>query len=238
MNFRKEIEEHYTEKCGQVSIQKDPPEDSSGNGIMHTGHFFIILAENNLLNAKDFVTWDKYTESVTVKKDGANVWGLLFRSIYKKNDEQSHDDYYGFMAANYFLAPDLAEETVRYGEKTGFCYDNLKPWKGLPEARFGSLHDRFPGQIAFYKMCAKMTTSIYEQIPLALRILSTAIASKDASDSRIHAWLMLCVAKRESPLLFGLVNLIWSAIVRSRFGSIGKSWYTYYWDHPFVEIVN
>lgn len=231
--MKKEILEHYMDTSFQVTIDRDPTPGSTGNGLMHTGFFTVILANQNSLLEEDK---DRFAAAVDMctqtDKDNIPIPGLYVRSIWKKADDQSHDDYIGISAGAYFAAPKIADAIIDYGERYNWCFDVQNPRVENPLY----WHDRFFGLVAFYKLCGKRNTTLVEKIVLSASILISVVLGSDSS--RVKAFMQVSVYRAESRVIGGLTGFVWDLLMK-RFDPLGKAWENYFKKgHPFSLIAN
>lgn len=215
----------------QVTIDKDPTPGSTGNGLMHTGFFITLLAnQNNLLEEDKSRFVDAVEMCVQIDKDGVPIPGLYVHSIWKKPDAQSEDDYIGIAAGSYFSAPKIANAIVDYGERYNWCFDVQNPRTENPVY----WHDRFFGLVAFYKLCAKRNVTFVEKMVLSASILKSAIWGSDSSI--IKSFMQVSVYRLESRVIGKLTGFVWDLLMK-RFDPLGKAWENYFKEgHPFSLI--
>lgn len=180
----------YTDSNGLVTLNDQAVDGiGAGNLLLHTCLAYVYAYKVNYIIPRVF------REVIKLCEVGYYP-GLYWRSPYKIGDQQQHDDYIGIAAAAYFYDRSIAKEIVSHGESHGWCYNSHNPEK----FEVTLLHDRFPGQVSFYKMCSGEKLSIWEALPLAIRTLIMSY-SKD-SDSAIHSYLFFSVGMAAMPLLF------------------------------------
>lgn len=191
----------------------------AGNLLLHTGLYYVAAYKEGASPMRPF--------GEVIKSSGVKGYpGLYWRSPYKVGDTQQHDDYIGIAAAAYFYDQGLAQDIVNHGKKYKWCYNSTAP----PVFELTLLHDRFPGQIAFYRMSAGETLSIWEALPILIRALIMSY-SKDG-DAAIHSYLMFSVGNDAMPLLFK--PFWWISGFRKE---IGKKFEPYLGiGHPLNEI--
>ena len=210
--------EKYIDPLGYVTLNDQAVDGpGAGNLLLHTGLYYVSAYQAEHIPKKQFSEVVKHSEVKT---------GLYWRSPYKIGDRQEHDDYLGISAAAYFYAPQIAKDIVKHGEDHAWCYNSQNPDK----FEVTLLHDRFPGQVDFYKMCAHENISIWSQLILVIRALLLSFASQD--DSHIQAYLILTVGKYANPFLF--YPAWWISPLRK---SPGKSFEKYLGTgHPLSRI--
>jgi hypothetical protein len=161
----------------------------AGNLLLHTGLYYVAAHKEKVSTKR---TFSEVVKSSEVK----GYPGLYWRSPYKIGDRQEHDDYLGLAAASYFYDQSIAKDILAHGQKFKWCYNSQNPEKFDPSL----IHDRFPGQIAFYRMSAGEAVSVWELLPLVIRAVTMSYSS--AGDSAIHSYLMFSVGMDAYPLLF------------------------------------
>lgn len=214
----------YIDPLGLVTLNaeaKDGP--GAGNLLLHTGLYYLALAQ--LKNISVITLIAPFTNAITqcyVK----NYPGLLWRSPYKIGDTQQHDDYILVCAASYFINKNIARDILNHGQAHSWIYDSINPWGGS----IFLLHDRFIGQVAFYRMCAGERVSFWENLSIALPALLKSFSKN--GDSNIHAYAFFKVGLDASPLIFGLLWLI--SPLRKKMGSAFAPYLGA--QHPLTQI--
>jgi hypothetical protein len=184
--------EPYTDSLGLVTLNdKAVDGPGAGNLLLHTALYYVAAYKDGFIPKKLF---QEVIKTCEVKP------GLFWRSPYKIGDRQQHDDYIGIAAAAYFYAPNIAREIVEHGETHDWCYNSQNP----EMLDLTLVHDRFIGQVPFYRMCAHQRLSIWEAIPLAIKAMTMSFSSN--GDSAIHSYLIFSVGKAAMPVLF---NTLW-----------------------------
>ena len=208
----------YTDANGFVTLNDQAVDGpGAGNLLLHTALAYVAAYKHEFVIPKMFSEIVKLCE---VRP------GLLTRSPYKEKDRQEHDDYIGVAAAAYFYAPFIALDIVKHGESHNWCYNSQNP----EQFDLTLVHDRFAGQVSFYKMCAHQKLSMWEALPLAIRSMIMSFSSK--GDSAIHSYLFFSVGIEAMPLLF--LPLWWFSGVKK---GIGKKFEPYLgFGHPLNEI--
>lgn len=252
--FKQEI---LTKFLDENNFVKPRIDQGSKNGIMYSGLFYTILAENNLLtkqpeslsNEFDSSRWAiafnkciRYIDSTTQTKINA----LIFRSPTDM-DGEAQDDYIGAVAACYHFGFPWPHDLVTYGEKYGWILNNAKPYD---TETLKYWHDRFPGLTTFYKIAAnsfhdkkdpskfpKFSVGAWDLVVLCIVILANAFSKLHNEDSKMLTYMQLTVLSKEKPFPFVLIRKLWFFIINRRLGSLAKSWIPYFGaDHPFCQV--
>lgn len=240
--FKTAIENHYTDDNDLVSIDRDPSVDSSGNLLMHTGGYYSLLAEldEHENQALTFADRKRFREAVdrcaVTGTDGKPIHGLYYRSP-TKHDDQEQDDYEMLAAGSYHAGLDVATSIVRYGETTSWCYDVKNP--GKKNLEFS--HDRFPGLVDFYQVCALRPVSVWGLILLFITLWLKIYSS--SSSTRFKTYIKFTVLRRVYGLPFCFLHWLASRTFTKKFGSVGSAFKDYFVadkatgvPHPITEI--
>lgn len=134
----------YTDPDGLVTPVRNPGVAASGNGLLYTAVYNILLCRKDLDTAADRRRFAETVRSCYAKgKDGALIRGLLHRSPHKTEELEADDDYIGVCAAAHALGClDIATEILSYGLGSGplflsFVYNNLDPGRFTARAWLG-----------------------------------------------------------------------------------------------------
>jgi hypothetical protein len=236
IEFKEQIYAHYRDESGQITIDRDPTPNSTGNGLLHYGLFITMLKELGIAQIDDIEALEMLVDKCTVRgADGKPIYGLVHRSLWKTTELEGPDDYYGLLAASFHSDNDFAEKFVEYFEENNGVINNLNP--GVltnPNVWF----DRMPGFAVFARICATKKSgrvvSIYEKAILATVLLASSFGK--ASDAHVKEYLQLTVARKVCPLLFWPVWWVWSWRTKKTFGSISGSFEDYFKGSPFCQV--
>lgn len=232
--FKHEISTYYMgPQYGLVTVSRNGDEFHSigmGNGVMNTGLYYLILAQHGV---KEPAPFERTMKACEASSSGFPIPALIKRHPLKP-EHQSHDDYIGFMAACAYLDEMRAMEVVRYGKKFSFVYDVERPFTNL---LLDKSHDRFPGLVAYYKMCSNETISIWELAVFCLRLSWMIITLNSDGDTPIHSYCFASVFKYRYPILGRFFFSMWVNQAKRKFGSIAKAFAPYYGEsHPFAKM--
>jgi hypothetical protein len=222
--MRKEILEHYFDSDLQVSTDRDPTPRSTLNGIRDTGIFYTILKLTGQLLPEDRLEFMKMI--TRCEKD--RIPGLYLRRPGVPN-AQGHDDYTGIAAASFHLDLPMAEDICVFGENEFYRFDVEQPDK----PRWKYCHERFPGLVGFYNVCAKREIGLFRRFSIwfALKTSNPKLTS-DATNV-ILKWLWVSVL--ETNPMFKKVCDEWSDAL-ARAGGIRYFFGQYFGkDHPFSK---
>src|SRR6267154_669901 len=115
LHFKEQILNYYLDGDGQVTVDKNPTKWSTGNGLLHTGLFYMILAINQILDDADKLRFRKAVDDCWVRaKSGHVIPGLLNRNPGRP-DLEGQDDYVGVCGGSYCVRDDSASNIVIYG---------------------------------------------------------------------------------------------------------------------------
>lgn len=226
-----EVLDHYIDNAsGQVTIVRDGDVNTvgMGNGQLHLG-LFATLARFDI----------SITSVITLVEENYNTCRFdlgIFRAHPSKPDQlNSWDNYVGLAAIGSFWRPLISYEIAKRGEDNGWYYNNI-PGASQP----GAYHDRFPGLVTYYKFCANQNVGVWESLPLFFAILFRL--RSPSADSIIKDYMMLEVSSKQvaSPFLFGVLKLLWTSVIKRKYGSIGAAIEPYFQPtegirHPLVR---
>lgn len=215
----------YMDKALQVTVERGAPDNSTGNGLLHAGLFYTWLGSNGAMLEHDSGLYSTMCYRAQVD----NYPGLFHRSLWKKNEWQSHDDYVGIMGAGYFAKSKVTGEVMKHGRGHWGCWNNLEPEKWTIRKFF----PRFPWLWPFFKMCNREFVFL-GVLPVAYYIFSD-IFSK-ASDGKMRVYIVGQVARERSKLC-DMAFDYWKNKTRARYGTIGMAFKDYFGDgHPLTLI--
>lgn len=227
-------EQSYINGDGFVTIdQRAPTIPGDGNGLLQTGLWYVIKAQYGALTQIDRDKIQDLTERCK-----SSYCEYLWRSPYKKNpdDNQNHDDYWGWLAACYFAGIPYPLYFLRAAIKNKWFVDVVNPKTDNPKYFFGRFLD-FP---PFAKMCARgwdrealeSTLQVYDHIIMASSILWSAF-HLGSSDSLMRDYCRVAIARKESQLC-AMVSYLWFYKLRKKFGITGMAFQGYFKNaaHP------
>lgn len=219
MNFKEDIITNYIDQDGLVTIDKNPTKWSTGNGLLFTGIFLVLL---HMLDDLDEDTECNFVKAIRA----CEVEPGLFDRNPGRTDSEAHDDYIGVAAASYFCVMGFAHDIWLYGEKHFYCWNNQDPGK-FSLSHFDA---RFIGLMPFYRIAAGQKLWFARKWELAFAINENA---KDTTASdKILMWLETRVAKDRGLCLKEISN--WDAALIKQFGSLEGLFAQYFGkDHPF-----
>jgi hypothetical protein len=222
-----DIYNNYMDTALQVTVVKNPPENSTGNGLLHAGVFYSYLGSRGAFTQ---IENDHFVSMVRMSRV-PGYEGLFHRSPWKLDERQAHDDYIGLMAGGYFAQYRVTDDVMTHGRKHFWSWNNLFPEKWTARTFFA----RFPGMITFFKMCNREWTNPIGSFVLALVILNNTRSTR--SDSKLRTYAQ-CMVSRERSWLCSLAADYWIKSTRKRYGTIGKAFVEYFQsdEHPLTLI--
>lgn len=228
--FKEEILTHYLDRDLQVTIDRDPTPWSTGNGLLHTGLFYVLLHLNNLITEEDRLRFTKCVDGCWAGPDDAATVGVLERNP-NRPDKQAHDDYQGVMAASFLLKTYHAAVITQYGENHNWSFNNEHP----DEFSLATCHARFVDIVPFYKLAASVELSAIDKMRFKLAV---NLGPSEAHDGSMMQWLRIQVAKAY-PDEFGSQISSWDERFEKQFQSLGKLFEPYFGSHhPFSQITS
>lgn len=226
MNFKGEVLNHYMDREGLVTIDRNPTPWSTGNGLMHTGVFYTILFLRGEIDESDL---KRFTSAVDGCWEGpleAPIAGLLERNN-NREDLQAHDDYH-VMTASFLLGTYHARMVERYGSSHFWSFNNVTPGKFTLQ----TWHGRFPGHVGYLRLCADKKPGLFQNFLLDQSI-GFNVYSKDAT-SKILCWLKIQVAKIKGYCKDSIE--FWEEKLVDQFGSMEMVFAQYFGhNHPFAR---
>lgn len=231
IELKNEFYDKWVSPNGLALLNIGDPENS--NGILFLAMFLILLKESD-----DVIQDDLFKSFSAIKK--IEVEPGLFKRSPSSQELEAHDDYIGICALSVIFNLATAREIVEFGTAHGFAYDNLSPELPSPKTI------RQGGDIAFYKICAGFTPTIWEFVWMCAGII---LAGVRGTPSVVNlAWLRLKAISyavfRAQTSLFGwlstsifFTSLIYNISVRKRFGGIQGSFAKYFIEaHPIRRL--
>jgi hypothetical protein len=209
-------------------------EGENANGILFLAFFLQLLKLSDDLNQDDLNRAFNALEKIRKAK------GYYKRSRTQEATD-SHDNTVGICAISALFDFKDARDIVEVGTENGFNYDHLSPDSPMPRTQHQG------GDVAFYKICAKFSPTLWELIWMCGGII---IAGIWGTPSTVNlTWLRLQAAflslkKRGDAHLYGITgvslffaSLVYNIGVRKRFGGIQGSFAKYYREsHPIRRL--
>lgn len=143
----------YTQRDGLISPNKNPGIDSTGNGLLYTSLYYILLHKTGQLTCDDRHRFRNIV--LSCRAHGSRFYGLLHRSPTKIEEQTGHDDYVGVCTALMLLdLNNIAWLIVNFGNKRNllifkWLYNNLCPI----EFTFQAWRGRRPEVVAHMQQC-------------------------------------------------------------------------------------
>lgn len=233
-SFKDEVLSNYLDNQKLVSILFNPPNLSTGNGILFTGIFYYILAVNKLIDSKDIERFSKAIKNCYVINNHGQCLGLLNRNPGRL-DLEAQDDYIGAALASSVVDKTICRHIELYGSVNNWSYDNQRPF----QFSLRCWHQRFPGLVGFYKICAYgdynlniFDPNLFDTFSIFIKLLLPI--SMDASDV-ILDWLMTRAFKRR--WIFKYLVKYWEYRFLKIYGEVNRVMKIYYGEsHPFSRV--
>ena len=223
-SFKQEVLAHYMDQDHLVTVDRDPGKWSTGNGLLHTGIFYLILGINNAAEYSDRGQFASIVRACW----SHGISGLLDRNPGRP-DKESQDDYIGIMAAAYLLSSPVAVEILNYGKRNFFSYDNTNPNRFVLSA----CHLRFPGLIGFYRLCCRQDPGWLQREALFFKLCQSI---PDNTQTNILGWIMNQVIKWQSSYLYEEA-VDWEKRLFQKYKTLGNLFSGYFGpNHPFSKI--
>lgn len=218
------IDPKWINASGFVTIQPNAADiPGEGNGFLVTGLAVACNQYRPDTNIVFAVFFNTCVRSLTMPP--------IYRSPYKKNpgDETKIDDYWGAMVLAKYYNPAWAKSALEYGEEMDWIFNCINPEDTDLNFRF----DRFPAFIPCLRLSAGQSLSLFENIALSLTILWDAFHISEA-DKNMQAYCRIMLARKT--MLGPLFESLWVRNIRKRYGTIGKSWESYFGTgHPLND---
>lgn len=223
------INDGYINANGFVTVEKNAPHiPGEGNGLLQTGLWYVIKAQEGA-----FTQVDRDTVSLLTEACRQADTQFLYRSPYEKNsdDNQEHDDYWGWLAACYFAKSAYPFWFYQSAQIYKWFIDIQRPLFPRPQYFFA----RFLGFVPFVKMTCRgsdlgkrwiTSIQVWDHFQMAL-VIVLACFSIDQSDKCIRDYCRITVARKES-WLCALIAPFWFKRIRKKYGITGMAFQGYF----------
>ena len=198
-----------------------------GNGLLQTGLWYCIKASVAPLTEMDCAAI-----AVISNRCKHKDFPIFWRSPYKINpdDNQEHDDYWGWLAALYHSKNELACEFYKKAESWSWFIDIQEPGDHTPKYYF----DRFPGFRIFAKASARNISPLTPREILEVALVGfKKCYTLENSDALMRTYCFFSVLSRESRIMKA-IGALWLQRVRKKYGTTGHAFAGYFQDekHP------
>ncbi len=219
----------YFNRDGFLTVEKNAHSDyGEGNGLLQTGLYYCIKEANGGLTDEDKAAIVRITHACE-----HNGYPILWRSPKKKNadDYQTHDDYWGWLAACFHANTTFPERFYAHAQRFGWIIDVQNPENGSPRYYF----ERFVGLTQLTKMCARIKLTYMDQLIVFGVIIWKAFNVKE-SDACMRSYCFMSVARKVSPI-YRLASELWYYKIRKHWSGMGLAFLPYFksaW-HPITQ---
>lgn len=198
---------NYLEPDGLIDTKYDPTISSIGNSVYRSVYYALLAVRGELLMP------DKQDCLLSINMSRVpGVPGLFYRSSFKKEELQGHDDIIGICTESYFVDDGkIAREVLTHGKSTWYSYNTLEPLKFSWRTMFA----RHPLFVAHVYMCAGIRPPIYWRMYWCLGLFLSALAPTTNATAWYLAWLSVVVGERQG-LFARMVAKCWRLALRLR----------------------
>lgn len=177
----------YTDPNGLLVSEPNPGINTSGNGLLYTGYYYMTLKLYGILTDADSQKFEQTVQAC--RKDGING---LYNRTPTKTDQEGPDDYYGIVSAasaNYLNAP-MSTDVYRYGNDTrvdlvNWVLNNESPGQFSLSAWLG----RMPQFVAHCEMAAGKRPAIWRRAVWLSSVQLSDASNPDGNQSIVLTWL-------------------------------------------------
>lgn len=222
MDLRREIFEHYVDRDGLVTIDRDPTPQSTGNGLLFTSIYLVLQKLRGEITDED---GNKFIKPIL----NCQIEPGLYNRNPGRPDREAWDDYVGIAAVGAMLYRFFSTEIVQYGSRNAWCFNNENPGHFKPWA----WHGRFLGLIGVYLMAAGQQPSFLQKLLIGSMLRSGVARDNADPGAKITTWLKTVIVKNYSAHWDDDILEFNRSIVK-HFGSLSGLFACYFGPtHPF-----
>lgn len=195
-SIRRDFSE-YTDPDGLVQPQRHPSPGASGNGLVYTSAYYILLKRRGFLTFVDLNAFAAVVKKCSVRD------GLLKRGP-NHPDQEGPDDYIAVTAASAHLLRMLAGQVLSYGQNNPFKFGPLTlHWNYCnvcpePVLHRSSWMGRSPSFVAHLHYAAGLSASWFSAIGWCVAVLLSCFRPKSDQDARTLSWFLVATAELEN----------------------------------------
>lgn len=199
MSLRDEILEYQQPDLLVVpknEVNGQERQDTTGNGLLYTSLYYILLYEHKELTEQDRQDFDRIVRSCMQEP------GLLDRSKTKPEDQNSRDDYIGVCVASRLMQLAISHDICEYGKTHGplwfkWYYKNTNEKSSL-SVFFRAWFGRWIEVPALIQKCAFYKPNIFRRLYVFFKLLTSSV--NDDVSCLINS--LICIAfRRQSHLM-------------------------------------
>lgn len=221
MMLEEEIKD-FTDEWGLVTHHKN--KGPSGNGLLYTAWWVIILQQNGQL-----------TPEVRAKYRKALQQCEVLPGLYKRHpmihDHQGPDDYVGLLAVSRIAKLGLARRIALWGTDNCYNYNHIEPGKWRLKSWFGRMRQF----VAHSKFAYGRQPSLIDKMIWCITVMTSAHASPKDQDRWTLTWLLIATAKDQSILTNFAARYFMKRMPAGGLSLIFAQYFTY--DHPIAKHV-
>lgn len=185
-DFKREVAEHYTGPSMEVTVDRDPTVNSTGNGISYRSLFSILCCLND---AQDQQVLDAFRSCMRLREAAGP--GLYHRNPGDTTNNGVDDYVYG-MAASCLLEKDrsVSRAMLNHARHFRWRFDDQVPASGDVKYWFG----RYPWFTGMLQIAAGEGADWLHGLALTGCNLSPFLPSKDDAGGCLMAWTIARIA--------------------------------------------
>lgn len=203
LDIRREVETKWMDKYGRITVfneasfsdPEDNRHDNSNPNIFTAYYWFIIYMLGELQERDHIKIMNAITVVETKRSDDSSIEGLYNRHPRTVNDVElddvvSHDEYTGIVSMAYMVkAFHVVKGILNYGMKTGYTYNNHKPFVyDFDYTRQGSL-------IAYYQFMAGGMPALWNIIWFVVAAGISFCKPLFYTTGKLMTWMKLSLTK-------------------------------------------
>lgn len=179
-DFKEEVAAHYSGPSFEVTVDRDPTPNSTGNGISYRSLYTILVCLNHAQDLRDF---SNFTACMSMREvDGP---GLYHRNPGDKT-QNAIDDHFYAAAASSMLDPQkrVARAILNHYRACHGYFDDQNP--GSPS--LSSNLARYPWFYGYLKLCSGEAIGLLDRMILMGWFL--ALPKKEDAGAILMRWVM------------------------------------------------
>lgn len=180
----------YLEPDGLVDPKVNTGPSQIGNSVYRSLYYVLLAVRGEL----DDLAKTTCLNSIN-KTRVPNEEGLFYRSSYKTDELQAHDDIIGVAAESYFVDNKaIANEILTHGKNNFWSYNTLEPSTWSLRTFFA----RHPLFVAHIYFSAGKRPPLFWMIYWCVGILLCMVTSQTNATAWYLSWLSVTVAEKQS----------------------------------------
>jgi hypothetical protein len=157
----------YRQVDGLISPDENATPDSTGNGLLYTSLYYVLLYNLRLCTPEDVKEYQEIVKKCAVKYHGITL-GLLNRS-QTKTDQGSRDDYIGVLVASNLLNVSYRFDIYTWGLHCGRVKNNYNN-RNIFKLTWSSWLGRFLDWKYTLKVSCNKEPNLYDRVKYLIAI--------------------------------------------------------------------